>query len=303
MSAPWSTISWQGAFETVFGSESAMDFSLRSPLTLATSPCGGCISRTSSSLAATSSSRSTPKAMHMRFSVPNWLMRSGCCEPLGFSKRSAGPPDFTTRSVISVISRSGSTSAEMRCSSPSRSRSAIQSRRSRGVPLREPVYGASVYATAPSSDITFPSRRQSSRRRGSGVAHRAGWTLVAHLEDAAFPAERWTAAFVAIDLGVDTSTPGGPSLRSAVISAKCLSPGELSMLPKPANRRLLVLRKATLSPSGQLEAATMARQTHGMVHCKRSDDVRARLRSEPSQRPCSPALPSQTQCSDRPGSS
>ena len=74
----------------------------------------------------------------MRRSVPNWLMRSGCCEPFGFSKRSAGPPDFTTRSVISVISRSGSASAVMRRSSPSRSRSAIHSRRSRGgVPRRE----------------------------------------------------------------------------------------------------------------------------------------------------------------------
>jgi hypothetical protein len=44
----------------------------------------------------------------------------------------AGPPGLTTRSVISVISRCGSTSAETRTSSPSRSSSAIQSRRSRG---------------------------------------------------------------------------------------------------------------------------------------------------------------------------
>jgi hypothetical protein len=32
-------------------------------------------------------------------------MRSGRSEPLTFVKRSAGPPVFTTRSVISVISR------------------------------------------------------------------------------------------------------------------------------------------------------------------------------------------------------
>ena len=134
--------SWHGAFETVFGSESATDFSFRRPLHLLASPSGGCMSRMSPSLAAASSSFSTPSARHMRRSVPNWLMRSGCCEPFGFSKRSAGPPDLTTRSVISVISRSGSTSAEMRRSSPSRSRSAIHSRRSRGGARRESVYGA-----------------------------------------------------------------------------------------------------------------------------------------------------------------
>src|SRR5262249_10807110 len=59
-------------------------------------------------------------------------MRSGCREPLTFSNSSAGPPDFTTRSLISVISRSGSTSAATRTSSPLRSRSAIHSRRSPG---------------------------------------------------------------------------------------------------------------------------------------------------------------------------
>jgi hypothetical protein len=48
--------------------------------------------------------------MHMRRSVPNWLIRSGSRDPLTFSNSSAGPPDLTTRSVISVISRSASTS-------------------------------------------------------------------------------------------------------------------------------------------------------------------------------------------------
>ena len=132
MSSPSRKTSWHGAFETVFGSESATDFSLRSPLTFSRSPCGGCMSRMSPSLAAASSSVSTPSARHMRRSVPNWLIRSGCDEPFGFSNRSAGPPDLTTRSTISVISRSGSTSVAMRRSSPSRSRSAIHSRRSRG---------------------------------------------------------------------------------------------------------------------------------------------------------------------------
>ena len=90
-SSPVSTTSWHGAFETSFGIESAIDLSLPSERTLSTSPCGGCISSTLSSFAATSSSRSTPKARHMRRSVPNWLISSGCCEPLTFSKRSAGP--------------------------------------------------------------------------------------------------------------------------------------------------------------------------------------------------------------------
>ena len=109
--SPSSTTSWHGPFETDFGVESAIDLSVPSLRTFSTSPCGGLSSSTSSSFAATSSSRSTPKARHMRRSVPNWLIRSGSREPFTFSNRSAGPPDLTTRSVISVISRSGSTSA------------------------------------------------------------------------------------------------------------------------------------------------------------------------------------------------
>src|SRR5205814_9463379 len=61
--------------------------------------------------------------------------------PFGCSKRSAGPPAFTVRSTISVTSRSGSTSAATRTSSPSRSRTAIQSRRSfkELTPVAQPV--------------------------------------------------------------------------------------------------------------------------------------------------------------------
>ena len=54
-----------------------------SPRTFSTSPCGGCISSTSASFGATSSSRSTPKPRHMRRSVPNWLISSGCSQPFG----------------------------------------------------------------------------------------------------------------------------------------------------------------------------------------------------------------------------
>ena len=129
-SSPVRTISWQAPLETSFGIESAIDFSFPSERTLSTSPCGGCSSRISPSFSARSSSFSTPNARHIRRSLPNWLISSGCDEPFGFSNRSAGPPLLTTLSVISVISRSGSTSAEMRTSSPSCSRSAIHSRRS-----------------------------------------------------------------------------------------------------------------------------------------------------------------------------
>src|SRR5581483_4698733 len=101
-----------------------------SPRSLSARPAGGCISSTPASFAPTSSSRSTPKARHMRRSVPNWLMSSGCSLPFGRSNSSAGPPDLTVRSTISVISRCGATSAPMRTSSPSRSSRAIHSRRS-----------------------------------------------------------------------------------------------------------------------------------------------------------------------------
>src|SRR3954470_19189416 len=131
-SSPVRTTSCTGARETVCGRESAIDFSLRSPRTFSTSPCGGCISSTSVTRPPTSSRLSTPSARHMRRSVPNWLISSGCREPFGRSKSSAGPPALTVRSTISVISRSGSTSALTRTSSPSRSSSEIHSRRSRG---------------------------------------------------------------------------------------------------------------------------------------------------------------------------
>ena len=48
-SSPVSTISWQAPFETVFGRESAIDFSFMRPWTFSRSPSGGCISSTSAS--------------------------------------------------------------------------------------------------------------------------------------------------------------------------------------------------------------------------------------------------------------
>src|SRR6185312_8992946 len=61
------------------------------------------------------------------------LISSGWLEPFGLSNSSAGPPALTVRSTISVTSRCGSTSAETRTSSFSRSSSAIQARRSVGL--------------------------------------------------------------------------------------------------------------------------------------------------------------------------
>ena len=131
-SSPVSTTSWTGPERTVFGRESAIDFSFFRPLTFSARPCGGCISSTSPSFAATASRLGASNARHMRRSVPNWLIRSGCRDPFGLVKSSAGPPALTVRSAISVISRSGSTSASTRTSSPSRSSSAIQSRSEAG---------------------------------------------------------------------------------------------------------------------------------------------------------------------------
>ena len=125
-----STISWHGPFETVLARESASDLSLPSARILSPMPCGGWSSSTEATFSPSSSSRSTPKARHIRRSVPNWLIRSGSDEPRTLRKSSAGPPALTTRSAISLISRCGSTSAATSTSSPSRPSRSIHSRRS-----------------------------------------------------------------------------------------------------------------------------------------------------------------------------
>src|SRR6266404_6513762 len=88
---------------------------------------------------AISSSRSTPRAISMRRSEPNWLISTGTpFAPFTFSNSSAGPPGrpyflaapLETRSAISVISSTGSTSVRILLSSPARSSAAIQSLRS-----------------------------------------------------------------------------------------------------------------------------------------------------------------------------
>ena len=131
-SSPVRTTSCTGPLRTLFGCESAIDFNFFRPRTFSARPCGGCISSTSPSRRPTSSSESAPKARHIRRSLPNWLISSGCWLSFGCSNSSAGPPALMTRSMISVTSRCGSTSAATRTSSPSRSRSEIHSRRSPG---------------------------------------------------------------------------------------------------------------------------------------------------------------------------
>ena len=64
------------------------------------------------------------------YSVPYMLMRTGIFDPSTFSNSSAGPPLLTTRSQISVISRSQVTGAGIRRSSPLLSRKEMNSRRS-----------------------------------------------------------------------------------------------------------------------------------------------------------------------------
>ena len=81
---------------------------------------------------ATDSTESTPSASSMRFIDAIELISTGIFEPLGFSKSNAGPPPFTERSAISVISRAGSTCSFTRLSSPARSSAWMNSRKSWG---------------------------------------------------------------------------------------------------------------------------------------------------------------------------
>ena len=69
-----------------------------------------------------------------------------------------GRPARTVRSTISVTSRCGSTSASTRTSSPSRSSSAIHSRRSSGQDGARRPLGLPARATAPLTDARSPQR-------------------------------------------------------------------------------------------------------------------------------------------------
>ena len=78
--------------------------------------------------AGSSSSEATPRASAIRRSEPKRFIATGNAVPV-FSKSSARPPCFTTRSAISAISSTGFTHAFIRTNSPSRSSRSIYSRK------------------------------------------------------------------------------------------------------------------------------------------------------------------------------
>ena len=131
--------SLQGPVCTVLGKNLPISASMGSIFNFSRKPSGDFMFSNWRMRSAISSRRSTPSAICMRRSEPNWLINTGMpFAPFTFSKSRAGPPGWPyclaapldTRSVISVISRTGSTSALIRLSSPARSSAAIQSRRS-----------------------------------------------------------------------------------------------------------------------------------------------------------------------------
>ena len=147
--------SLQGPVATVLGKNLPISASMGSIFTLSRNPWGDFTSMKPRMRSAISSRESTSSASFMRRAEPNWLI-STCAPgyPLTFWKRSARPPGtaalvsaggpgttvagrgllrpkpLLTRSVISLISRMGSTSVRIFFNSPARSSAAIHSRRS-----------------------------------------------------------------------------------------------------------------------------------------------------------------------------
>ncbi len=131
--------SLQGPVGTVLGKNLPISASMGSIFSFSRKPSGDFILSNWRMRSAISSRLSTPSAICMRRSEPNWLMSTGTpLPPFTFSNSSAGPPGrpyflaapLETRSAISVISRMGSTSALIFFNSPARSSAAIQSLRS-----------------------------------------------------------------------------------------------------------------------------------------------------------------------------
>ena len=238
-SSPVRTTSCARPERTLFGIESAIDFSFARLFTFSTRPCGGCISSTSPMRAPTSSRLAASKARHIRRSVPNWLIRSGCSEPLTFSNRSAGPPDLTVRSLISVISRCGSTSAEMRLSSPSRSRRAIQARRSRGGATARQSISASAAATASSGG--------SSRTRSTAAANSGPSTSCARAEYRALHSGciRWPSSSSASK--APQNWPATPGLPCAAAIAASRPKHSARLRRSPSSAAIAVLSRLSFA--------------------------------------------------------
>ena len=111
-----STISWQAPLRTVFGRESAIDFSFREAAHL----LDEALRRLHLEHVARASRADVVEPLdaegeaHAPLGAELVDRAAGAAEPFGRSKRSAGPPALTVRSTISVTSRCGSTSAATR---------------------------------------------------------------------------------------------------------------------------------------------------------------------------------------------
>ena len=172
-SAPSHTISWHGADFLSFGAICITCMNRGRVFCHASfRPFGGSGSLRNASSLPTSRNAATdssPMPSATRVGVPNRLPSTGIrgrppvpSKPFGCSNSSAGPPAFSTRSQISVISSRGSTSATMRFNSPRRSSCARKSRRSAYFMARNPVGVSSTRSrqfTVPRSRLRLPPTR------------------------------------------------------------------------------------------------------------------------------------------------
>ncbi len=129
-SSPVRTTSCTGPSFTFFGGTCVIAPSFPNASRTPTNPCGSSGFSSPPIRSEISAYDFRPRAFSSRRSVPYTFIASGMRDPRTFSKRSAGPPAFCTRSTISPTSRYGSTSALMRFRSPSRSSALSRERRS-----------------------------------------------------------------------------------------------------------------------------------------------------------------------------
>ena len=123
-SSPCQTMSWHLPLLTIRGAASRPILASPGSNIAFPSIVGGIVDGKATKSAirfAASSNDVTPRAIAMRLSEPYIPIATLNCEPVAFSKTTAGPPLLTKRSAIAVISRTGLTSTEIRLSSPSAS--------------------------------------------------------------------------------------------------------------------------------------------------------------------------------------
>lgn len=104
-SSPRRTTSCTGASLTFFGGTWAIAPSFPKASRTPTNPCGSSGLSSPPIFSEISPYDFSPRALSRRRSVPKTFMASGMAEPRTFSKSSAGPPAFCTRSTISPTSR------------------------------------------------------------------------------------------------------------------------------------------------------------------------------------------------------